>query len=166
MDCSTPGFPILHSLLGFTQTHIHWINVLVKVFTFVSGSKDLLTKQATHYIQINNTNIYYRIIWLTFHILTLKERERERAENISLNWVLTSSAGNPMSQHIWSPSWERVPGSGSSAPWVRLQRWQFGVPAYNPRKDASWYHHQAVTKLQAWFPVYAVCFFLDNLDCC
>ena len=52
------------------------------------------------FLQINNTNIYYRIIWLTFHILTLKERERERAENISPNWVLTNSAGNPMSQHI------------------------------------------------------------------
>ena len=25
MDCSTPGFPVLHSLLEFTQTHIRWI---------------------------------------------------------------------------------------------------------------------------------------------
>ena len=32
--------------------------VLQKVFTFVSGSKDLLIKQATRSIQINNTNIY------------------------------------------------------------------------------------------------------------
>ena len=31
-----------------------------------------------------------------------------------------------MSQHIWSPSWEKVPGS-TSAPWVRLQRLQFGT---------------------------------------
>ena len=25
MDCSTPGFPVHHQLLDFTQTHFHWI---------------------------------------------------------------------------------------------------------------------------------------------
>ena len=25
MDCSTPGFPVLHHLLEFTQTHVHWV---------------------------------------------------------------------------------------------------------------------------------------------
>ena len=24
MDCSTPGFPVLHCLLVFAQTHVHW----------------------------------------------------------------------------------------------------------------------------------------------
>ena len=24
MDCSTPGFPVLHKLLEFVQTHVHW----------------------------------------------------------------------------------------------------------------------------------------------
>ena len=26
MDCSTPGFPVLHHLLEFAQTHVHWVN--------------------------------------------------------------------------------------------------------------------------------------------
>ena len=26
MDCSKPGFPVLHCLLEFAQTHIHWLN--------------------------------------------------------------------------------------------------------------------------------------------
>ena len=26
MDCSTPGFPILHNLLGLAQTHVHWVS--------------------------------------------------------------------------------------------------------------------------------------------
>ena len=26
MDYSTPGFPVLHCPLEFTQTHVHWIN--------------------------------------------------------------------------------------------------------------------------------------------
>ena len=25
MDCSTPGFPIHHQFLEFTQTHVHWV---------------------------------------------------------------------------------------------------------------------------------------------
>ena len=27
MDCSTPGLPVHHQLLEFTQTHIHWISM-------------------------------------------------------------------------------------------------------------------------------------------
>ena len=26
MDCSTPGFPVIHYLLEFAQTHVHWIS--------------------------------------------------------------------------------------------------------------------------------------------
>ena len=25
MDCSTPGFPVLHHLLKLAQTHVHWV---------------------------------------------------------------------------------------------------------------------------------------------
>ena len=25
MDCSTPGFPVLHHLPAFSQTHVHWV---------------------------------------------------------------------------------------------------------------------------------------------
>ena len=45
-------------------------------------------------------------------------------------------AGSPMSQHIWSPNREKVPGS-VSPPWVRLQRLQLGVLAYNPRMQTG-----------------------------
>ena len=26
MDCSTPGFPVHHQLLEFTQAHVHWVS--------------------------------------------------------------------------------------------------------------------------------------------
>ena len=26
MDCSTPGFSVVHYLLEFTQTHVHWVD--------------------------------------------------------------------------------------------------------------------------------------------
>ena len=30
MDCSTPGFPVLHHLLEFAQTHVHWVGDAIK----------------------------------------------------------------------------------------------------------------------------------------
>ena len=30
MDCSTPGFPVLHHLPEFTQTHVHWVGVAIQ----------------------------------------------------------------------------------------------------------------------------------------
>ena len=30
MDCNTQGFPVLHYLLGFAQTHVHWVNDAIK----------------------------------------------------------------------------------------------------------------------------------------
>ena len=30
MDCSTPGFPVLHHLPEFTQAHVHWVSDAVQ----------------------------------------------------------------------------------------------------------------------------------------
>ena len=30
LGCSTPGFPVLHSLLEFTQTHVRWISAAIQ----------------------------------------------------------------------------------------------------------------------------------------
>ena len=30
MDCSMPGFPVLHCLLEFAQTHIHWVDYVIQ----------------------------------------------------------------------------------------------------------------------------------------
>ena len=32
MDCSTPGFPVHHQLLEFTQTHVHWVGDVTVYF--------------------------------------------------------------------------------------------------------------------------------------
>ena len=29
MDCSTPGFPVLHHLLELAQTHVHWVGYAI-----------------------------------------------------------------------------------------------------------------------------------------
>ena len=30
MDCSTPGFPVLHHLPEFAQTHVHWVSGVIQ----------------------------------------------------------------------------------------------------------------------------------------
>ena len=30
MDCSTPGFPVIHYLLEFAQIHVHWVSDAIK----------------------------------------------------------------------------------------------------------------------------------------
>ena len=32
MDCSMPGFPVLHHLLKFAQTHVHWVGDAIQLF--------------------------------------------------------------------------------------------------------------------------------------
>ena len=35
MDCSTPGFPVLHHLLGFAQTHVLWVGNPIQISSSV-----------------------------------------------------------------------------------------------------------------------------------
>ena len=32
MDCSMPGFPVLHNLPEFAQTHVHWIGDAIHLY--------------------------------------------------------------------------------------------------------------------------------------
>ena len=62
-----------------------------------------------------------RLNWTELNV----KRDIETAEDTSPNWVLTNIQTqtvlwSPVSQHIWSPIWEKVPGN-TSALWVRLK---------------------------------------------
>ena len=43
MDCSTPGFPVLHQLPEFTQTHVHWIGDVIHPSCPLSSPSSLLS---------------------------------------------------------------------------------------------------------------------------
>ena len=38
MDCSTPGFPVLHYLPEFAQTHVHCVNDVSVILSSVTPS--------------------------------------------------------------------------------------------------------------------------------
>ena len=58
-----------------------------------------------------------------------------------------TSLGSPMSQHIWSPIWAKIPGS-VSAPWVKLQIAVPWVSTYNPQAT-NLYHSKSGSKTAA-----------------
>ena len=89
MDCSTPGFPVLHHLLELAQTHVHWVSDAIQpsrplsppsppplnlsehqgLFQWVSSSQ--LPKYWNFSFNIRPSNeysglIYFRMDWLDF----------------------------------------------------------------------------------------------------
>ena len=42
MDCTTPGFPVLHYLQKFAQTHIHWVSDAIQLSHFLLPSSHAL----------------------------------------------------------------------------------------------------------------------------
>ena len=41
MDCSTPGFPVLHHLPEFAQTHVHWVEAVIQLSHLLSSPSHL-----------------------------------------------------------------------------------------------------------------------------
>ena len=48
MDCSTPGLPVHHQLLEFTQTHVHWVGDAIQPFHPLSSPSDLTFNLSQH----------------------------------------------------------------------------------------------------------------------
>ena len=47
MDCSTPGFPVLHNLQEFAQTLVHWVGNAKEI---KKKNKKLITGQQTNFL--------------------------------------------------------------------------------------------------------------------
>ena len=48
MDCSTPGFPVLHYLLEFALTHVHWVGDAIQPSHPVSPPSPLALDLSQH----------------------------------------------------------------------------------------------------------------------
>ena len=49
MDCSTPGFPVLHYLLEFAQTHVHWVIDATELSNPLSSPSSLALNLSQHH---------------------------------------------------------------------------------------------------------------------
>ena len=90
MDCSTPGLPVHHQLLEFTQTHVHWVSGAIQpshplsspsppafslsqhqgLFKWVSSSHQV-AKYWSFIFSISPSNEYSELISFRMHWLDL-----------------------------------------------------------------------------------------------
>ena len=73
MDCSTPGFPVLHCLPGFAQTHVHWVDdaiqpshpllLLTSVFPTINGKWVSSSYQAAKVLEFQLPHQYFQWIF-------------------------------------------------------------------------------------------------------
>ena len=105
MDCSMPGFPVLHHLPELAQTHVHWVNDAIQpyhslsspspafnlsqpqgLFQWVDSSYQVakvLKLQLLHqYFSEYSGLIFFRIDW--FDLLAVQETLKNRLQNHSL----------------------------------------------------------------------------------
>ena len=99
MDCSNPGFPVLHHLPELSQTHVHWVGDAIQqshplsslslpafnlsyhqgVFQWVSSSRHRWPKYWSFSLSISPSNgysglIFFRIDW--FDLLAIQETRK------------------------------------------------------------------------------------------
>ena len=48
MNCSTPGLPVFHHLLEFTQTHVHWVSDAIQPSHPLSSSSPIAFSLSQH----------------------------------------------------------------------------------------------------------------------
>ena len=103
MDCSMPGFPALHYLLEFVQTHVHWVGNAIQPFhplSLPSFALDLFQHQRV-FQGVGSSHQVARI--LEFQLQHQSVRWIFRVDFIS-DWL------------VWFPYWPRDPQESSPAP--------------------------------------------------
>ena len=70
MDCSTPGFPVLHYLLEFAQTHVHWVGDAIQPSHPLSPSSPPALNLSQHQGLFQWILISFRIGW--FDLLAMQ----------------------------------------------------------------------------------------------
>ena len=112
MDCSTPGFPVIHYLLEFAQTHVHWVGDTIQpshplsppsppaynlsqhqgLFQWVSSSHQK-AKYWSLSFSISPSNefsglIFFRIDWFDLLAVqgTLKSLLQHHSSTVSVLW--------------------------------------------------------------------------------
>jgi len=82
MDCSTPGFPVLHHLPEFAQTHVHWVGDVIQPF------RDKLASLSFTWSAAVTSKCPPRLcLWLSKEQVKLFPQEFLMASNCLLNQI-------------------------------------------------------------------------------
>ena len=70
MNCSMPGFPVLHSLLEFAQNHVHWVSDAIQSSHPLSPNLGLFHSHSpwTLFLKVVTFIIYVKVICFVHHL--------------------------------------------------------------------------------------------------
>ena len=102
MDCSTPGLPVHHQLLEFTQTHVHWVSDAILLPSIFPSIRVFYNESVLHIrrpkywsfnFSISPSNEYpdlisFRMDWLDLLAIqgTLKSLLQHHSSKASVLW--------------------------------------------------------------------------------
>ena len=65
MNCSTPGFPVLHHLLEFSQTHVHWVDDAIQPsHPLLTPPPHLLLPSIFPSIRVFSTQVFIAVLFI------------------------------------------------------------------------------------------------------
>ena len=76
MNCSTPGLPVHHQLLEFTQTHVHRVNDAIQPSHPLSSPSPLAPNPSQHqslFQWVNSSHEVAKVLEFSFSIIPFKE---------------------------------------------------------------------------------------------
>ena len=57
MDCSMPGFPVLHHIPEFVQTHVHWVSDAIQLSHPLLPSSSIKEQNKKYICRLSNIKI-------------------------------------------------------------------------------------------------------------
>ena len=129
-DCSTPGFLILHSLLEFSQIHVHWVGDAIQpnhILHIVGDKREFWRVPANPANSGPDTGGFHSQHWLEpgmwSHLATESLRE-ERTGNI---WQTTLTMTSIVLKMCWKRSFDKsrddLSRNGNNVNSARSQCW-------------------------------------------
>ena len=114
MDCSTPGFPVLHYLLEFAQTHVHWVGDAIQLS---HPLPPLLLPSIFPSIRVSSSELALRIRWPNFWSFSFSVRpsnEYSRLISFRIDWFDLLAGQETLKSLLQHHNWK------ASIPWCLL----------------------------------------------
>ena len=89
MDCSTPGLPVHHQLLEFTQIHVHWVGDVIQPSHPLSSPSPPTFNLSQHQGLISNESVLH-IRWpkyWSFSFSISPSNEHSRLISFRMDWL-------------------------------------------------------------------------------
>ena len=111
MDCSTPGFLVLHCLLEFAQTHVHWVDDAIQwshPLSSLSPSAFNLSQHEGLFQWVHSLHQEAKVLELQLHHLSFQWIFRV---DFLLDWLIWSCSPRDSQESSLTPQFKGINSS-------------------------------------------------------